>query len=100
MEDRGAPVVATEKTAAVVTPGMRTEDETGEEDHRDDEHHAGGDTDPGGGGAEPGAARFLAHRCDVMLGCGSDGGRRRFGWCFAHVRYFAGRFDEPVMRHL
>ncbi|KUI05679.1 hypothetical protein AU188_00725 [Mycobacterium sp. IS-3022] len=59
VEDREITVVATGSAATVVATGVRADDESGEEDHRDDEDHAGDDADPSGDGAEAGAARFL-----------------------------------------
>lgn len=60
MED-DVTIVTAVLAAAVMTAGVRAEDEAGEEDHRDYEYDAGDDPDPCGDGAKSGPARFLAH---------------------------------------
>ncbi|KUH82694.1 hypothetical protein AU186_18560 [Mycobacterium sp. GA-1999] len=68
VEDCEITVVPAGSAAAVVATGVRADDESGEEDHRDDEDHAGDDADPSGDGAESGTARFLTRgRRDGIL---------------------------------
>ncbi|OBI75080.1 hypothetical protein A5663_04345 [Mycobacterium sp. E740] len=99
MED-DVTVVAAGMATSVMAARVGTEDEAGEEDHRDDEHDAGDDADPRGDGAQPRVAPFLTRgpRFDGGVpGCSDYGFRAWFGWCFAHDSHIAASFDVKGM---
>jgi hypothetical protein len=60
VDDREAVVTPGTAVSAVFTTAVRSEDEPGEEDHRDDEHDPRDDADPGGREGGLGAPRLLA----------------------------------------